>query len=149
MNVPLTFIQNDYSDPGVTSPDAPATWWLIKKITGQDYMGYTTVDYATKAVPNGFAVTFPAALESTDHASHPVAVVTPPTSGDINYSYILECYIAIAGGGCGCGCCGCGGSLTYDHWESTNPFAVLVVDSVKAGPSTRPGSGQMWPRGVK
>lgn len=144
-NVPLTFIANDYSDPGVTSPPDPATWWIIKKILSNDCMGYVTVDVATKGVPNGWTVTFPASLEAADHATHPVAVVTNPTSGDINYSYILECYIAIAGGGC----CGMGGSLTYDHWESTNPFAVLVVDSVKAGPSTRPGSGQLWPRGVR
>ncbi len=153
MSIPvaLIFIANEYTDPGVTSPPTPATWWVIKKILSSDCMGYVTVDVATKGVPNGWGVTFPTSLESTDHATHPVATVVNPAGGDINYSYLLECWIDIAsGGGCGCGCgCGCGGGDTFDHWESQTPFVVLVVDSVKAGPNTRPGTGQMWPRGVK
>lgn len=147
MNTALTFYSNEYSDPGVTSPPTVPTFWRILKVTNADCMGYSTVEVATKAAPGAWAVAFPANLETTDHATHPIAVVTPPTSGDINYLYILEAWISIAGGG-GCCCC-CGGSSTYDKWLSTDPFAVLVIDSVKAGMSTRNGIGQNWPRGVK
>jgi len=135
MNVNVTFqnTQASYEWPGFT--------WRLNRVTGSSCEGYTTEVAATSTTPNGFAVTLPSGLAAADHGTTQVAVVTPPTSGDINYYYFLEVWAAIDSGY---------GDPNYDRWmNSASPFQVLVLDSVDAGMRTRPMRGAVWPRNIR